>query len=227
MAANNEWLDFFSTVHTSKGIYRQPKFAIHDFLETGEREATPEPPPVDVSTPIATVTKPNPIIKPFVAPPPKPKLPPSSTIMVTESKIISAESTILESKNAETVSERETSVIYKSDASTIIEDSDDTICDKSEDPEFSEKLEKAIEVFKKGLPSGQKFKIAIPYAINLIKPADGKEELWFEALKYDEIGKQLHLKLIGIPDKVKYLKEGSIIKPTLEKIQKFYFQDES
>lgn len=156
----NKWLDFFSTVHTSKGIYRQPKLSIDAFLETGEGNY-----PVKNSS-----GKP---------------------------------------KGVETLK------------STAVEVSN--VCDKSIDPEFIEKLNQALGFLKTGLPAGSVLKLAMNYAINLIKPAEGKEELWFLALSFDE--NILQVKLAQTPQKVKYLKEGNAIKPTLDKIEKFYFEE--
>jgi len=157
----NEWLAFFSTVHTSKGVYRQPRFNIDAFLESGE---------VDY-----TISKPK----------------PAQTL---EDNIIR----------------------------TITPNA--SICDKSEDPTFIEKLNEALGFLKAGLPPGASLILAINYAVNLIKKAEGKEELWFQAISFDD--SVLAAKLIHAPQKVKYQKEGSIIKPSLDKIEKFYFEEE-
>lgn len=155
-----EHLNFFSSVHTSKGVYRQPKFNVDAFLETGEG---------NYATPKSSAGK---------------------------------------SKNTATL---------KSNAAVT------NVCDKAEDMEFIEKLKESLGFLKTGLPAGTTLKVAINYAINLIKPDEGKEELWFQALSYD--GQVLQVKLTQAPQKVKYLKEGSTIKPTLDKIEKFFFEE--
>lgn len=158
----NEWLAFFTSVHTSKGIYRQPKFNIDSFLESGEGNYA--------------VSKPKPI-------------------QTFEDNIVRS---------------------FTPDAN---------VCDKSEDPTFIEKLNEALGFLKAGLPPGATLKIAINYAVNLIKKTEGKEELWFQAVSFED--SVLAAKLAHTPQKVKYQKEGSIIKPSLDKIEKFYFEEET
>ena len=154
------WLDFFSSVHTSKGVYRQPKFNFYAFLKTGEgKYAAPKP----------TSGKPK-------------------KIELLKSNVASS-----------------------------------NVCDKAEDADFIEKLKESLGFLSKGLPTGTTMRIAMNYAINLIKPDDGKEELWFQVLNYEN--QVLQVKLAQPPQKVKYLKEGNAIKPTLDKIEKFYFHE--
>jgi hypothetical protein len=155
-----EDLAFFSSVHTSRGVYRQPKISLDAFLETGD----------GVYASVKEI-------------PGKPK------------KVETLKST------------------------AVVEN----VCDKSEDVEFIEKLKESLGFIKTGLPPGTTLKLAINYSINLIKPDDGKEELWFQVISYD--GQVLQVKLAQTPQKVKYLKEGNAIKPTLDKIEKFYFEE--
>ena len=158
--AMSEWTDFFASVHTSKGVYKQPKINVNAFLETGERDE-----------PIA-------------------KLKPKG----------SGKTEVLKSETPKA-----------------------QLCEKSEDPQFIEKLREALGFVKTGLPPGTTLKLAINYAINLIKPDEGKEELWFQAISYEN--HVAELKLTHIPKKVKYLKEGGSIKPSLDKIESFYFKE--
>lgn len=110
-----------------------------------------------------------------------------------------------------------------SSAATKSSEATFTVFEKSNDPEFGDKLKEAVGFLKAGLPAGTIMHLGILYPVNLIKQNEGKELLWFHAIAYEE--PLLHAKLVKAPEQVKYLKLGGVVKPSLEKIDSFYFEE--
>lgn len=99
-----------------------------------------------------------------------------------------------------------------------------SIFEKNKLTDFADNFQEALHLLQNGLPNNVSLLVGISYSVNLIKPDEGKELLYFQALSYD--GTTLQVKLTQTPEKVKYLKLDGVIKPSLEKIELFYFKED-